>query len=44
MDTQNQESNKYQYKRILMIPIPICAQIIVAVATVVAGKELLEKK
>jgi len=27
-----------------MIPIPICAQIIVAVVTVVAGKELLEEK
>jgi len=27
-----------------MIPIPLCAQIIVAVATVVVGKELLEDK
>jgi hypothetical protein len=26
----------------MMIPIPLCAQIIVAVATLVVGKELLE--
>ena len=27
-----------------MIPIPLCAQIIVAVVTVVAGKEILSSK
>jgi len=44
MDTQIKESNKYQYKRILMIPIPLCVQLITVVAVVVAGKELLEEK
>ena len=34
----------YLNKRILMIPIPLCAQIIVAVSAIVAGKELLKDK